>query len=446
MHLHQFNHRCYIFGLTKIAIILVSLIITSFPSNINADNKQPQDLYNILGVPRTATKQEIKSAYRRKALDTHPDKHPEENKEEAAEAFRQVVHAFEVLSDDATRRQYDRTGQAGSAEQPRGQQQQQHQWNGGRTWTFTWNSGRAYYQKPKLKDRFDVKEAQSRLLHIVSLEQLETVIVDENDGTLERNIVICFCPAPLETHVMDEMVYPWPFAAMSSQGIWWEDLLQATLVRFHRSNDLTKHFNIPSGDQMKAPIFVFGKRGQRFDDPSTWTRMQTVKRTDYDSWMWRQLQVEIEFVNNHDHAVEVYWLHDKSGKLKVTLNPGESAFHTTMMAHEWWVRDIRTDSRADSPGRWKLSDSTCLQRWKIVSGTKKKYKIPLRKCFDLSGHCAYWKQTNQCKANPKFMEEECPLTCGHCESDYREDDNDNEEEEHESTNQDEHAHNGNEEL
>jgi hypothetical protein len=87
MHLHRFNHRCYIFGLTKIAIILVSLIITSFPSNINADNKQPQDLYNILGVPRTATKQEIKSAYRRKALDTHPDKHPEENKRRKQKPF-----------------------------------------------------------------------------------------------------------------------------------------------------------------------------------------------------------------------------------------------------------------------------------------------------------------------------------------------------------------------
>jgi hypothetical protein len=90
-----------------------------------------------------------------------------------------------------------------------------------------------------------VKEAQSRLLHIVSLEQLERVIVDENDGTLERNIVICFCPAPLETHVMDEMVYPWLFAAISSQGIWREDLLQATLVWFHRLNDLTNISTFP---------------------------------------------------------------------------------------------------------------------------------------------------------------------------------------------------------
>jgi hypothetical protein len=78
-----------------------------------------------------------------------------------------------------------------------------------------------------------------------------------------------------------------------------------------------KHFNIPSCDQLKAPIFVFGKLSQCFDDPSTCTCMQTVKWTDYDLWQWRQLQVEIECFNNHDHAVEVYWLHDRSGKLKV---------------------------------------------------------------------------------------------------------------------------------
>lgn len=178
---------------------------------------------------------------------------------------------------------------------------------------------------------------------------------------------------------------------------------------------------------MKAPIFVFGKRGQVFQDPSAWQRLQTSNRQEFDTWMWEQLQVNIQFVNHHDHAVEVYWLHGTSGKLKVTLNPGEKAKHTTMLAHEWWARDVRTDARPDSPGRWKLSDSTCLQKWKVVSDTKRQYNIPLRKCFDLSGHCGYWKQTNQCRANEEFMKEVCPLTCNHCESDRSDDDADEDE-------------------
>jgi curved DNA-binding protein CbpA len=293
-------------------VALLSLIVwSSFPPATLAattSKQKSQDLYQILGISRQASTREIKQAYRRKALDTHPDKNKDVPPEEAAEAFRQVVHAFEILSDDASRKRYDRTGNADQAQQS--QQRQQAQWSqqGSTSWTFSWTSGGSrwsHHQRPKLKDRFDVKEAQSRILHIVSLAQLETVIVDENNGTLERNILICFCPVPVEKHVMEEMVYPWPFAAKSSQGIWWEDLLQTTMVRFHRSNDLTKFFDIPYGDQMNEPVFIFGKRGQKFDDPSSWkSRLQTRRREIFDKWMWQQLQVEIEFVNEHDHPVE----------------------------------------------------------------------------------------------------------------------------------------------
>jgi DnaJ domain len=214
MKLHR-KLRSFFCATTFLTVILVSRVVVwsslSSPA-FAADNNKKQDLYQILGVSRQATTREIKQAYRRKALDTHPDKNKNVPPEEAAEAFRQVVHAFEVLSDDASRKRYDRTGNADQAQQQQ-QQQQQAQWN------FRWTTySNSRWQRPKLKDRFDVKQAQSRILHIVSLEQLETIIVDEKDGTLERNLLICFCPAPLENHVMDEMVYPWPFAAMSSQG------------------------------------------------------------------------------------------------------------------------------------------------------------------------------------------------------------------------------------
>ena len=56
-----------------------------------------EDLYKILGLQKNASTKEIKSAYRRKAMDTHPDKRGKDvSAEEAAEAFRRVVHAFEV--------------------------------------------------------------------------------------------------------------------------------------------------------------------------------------------------------------------------------------------------------------------------------------------------------------------------------------------------------------
>jgi len=70
-----------------------------------------RDFYEILGVSRTATDQEIKSAYRRLAVKYHPDKNP--NDSAAEEKFKEAAEAYSVLSDGEQRRRYDRFGHAG---------------------------------------------------------------------------------------------------------------------------------------------------------------------------------------------------------------------------------------------------------------------------------------------------------------------------------------------
>ena len=69
-----------------------------------------RDYYELLGVPRDADEQTIKKAFRRLARQLHPDvsEHPE-----AAERFREVTEAYEVLSSSETRALYDRYGHAG---------------------------------------------------------------------------------------------------------------------------------------------------------------------------------------------------------------------------------------------------------------------------------------------------------------------------------------------
>lgn len=64
------------------------------------------DPYDILGVPQSATPSEIKSAYRRRARETHPDI----SKATDADAFQSVVRAYGVLSDPAKRKRFDETG------------------------------------------------------------------------------------------------------------------------------------------------------------------------------------------------------------------------------------------------------------------------------------------------------------------------------------------------
>ena len=64
------------------------------------------DPYQALGVSRTASPEEIKSAYRRKAKELHPDLHPGDTAK--AEAFKRASSAFELLSDKTTRARFDR--------------------------------------------------------------------------------------------------------------------------------------------------------------------------------------------------------------------------------------------------------------------------------------------------------------------------------------------------
>src|ERR1700716_3541176 len=75
-------------------------------------NSQQRDYYEVLGVARTATVEEIKAAYRKCALKWHPDRHPED-KADAEVKFRESAEAYSVLSDAEKRQVYDTYGHAG---------------------------------------------------------------------------------------------------------------------------------------------------------------------------------------------------------------------------------------------------------------------------------------------------------------------------------------------
>lgn len=70
-----------------------------------------QDYYEVLGVARGADANDIKKAYRKMALQYHPDKNPGDNKSE--EQFKLVSEAYEILKDPEKRRRYDQFGRAG---------------------------------------------------------------------------------------------------------------------------------------------------------------------------------------------------------------------------------------------------------------------------------------------------------------------------------------------
>lgn len=69
------------------------------------------DYYDVLGVSRSASPDDIKKAYRKLALRWHPDKNPD-NKEEAEKKFKEIAEAYEVLSDKSKRDAYNRYGRS----------------------------------------------------------------------------------------------------------------------------------------------------------------------------------------------------------------------------------------------------------------------------------------------------------------------------------------------
>jgi molecular chaperone DnaJ len=73
--------------------------------------EQEQDYYEILGVRRDATPEEIKKAYRKLALKYHPDKNP--GNKEAEARFKEIANAYSVLSDSEKRKAYDARGREG---------------------------------------------------------------------------------------------------------------------------------------------------------------------------------------------------------------------------------------------------------------------------------------------------------------------------------------------
>jgi len=73
---------------------------------------QTKDYYAVLGVPASATQDEIKKQYRKLAAKHHPDKNPNDPK--AAERFKEISEAYQVLGDADKRKHYDQMRQLGA--------------------------------------------------------------------------------------------------------------------------------------------------------------------------------------------------------------------------------------------------------------------------------------------------------------------------------------------
>jgi len=97
----------------KISYLLLSILFLHFSTSSAGKN-----YYDILELPKDCTQNDIKKAYRKLALKYHPDRN-KGNEKESSERFREVGNAYEVLSNENSRRDYDRSLRYGTEYDPR---------------------------------------------------------------------------------------------------------------------------------------------------------------------------------------------------------------------------------------------------------------------------------------------------------------------------------------
>ncbi len=119
------------------------------------------DYYDVLGISKNASADEIKKAYRKQALEWHPDRH-KENKEAAEKRFKEINEAYQVLSDTQKRSAYDQYGHA--AFTPGGASPEGNPFagfgGGGGPFTYTYTSGgESPFGNMGFGDPFDIFES-----------------------------------------------------------------------------------------------------------------------------------------------------------------------------------------------------------------------------------------------------------------------------------------------
>ena len=131
--------------------------------------------YDILGIPKTASEKEVRQAYRRLARRYHPDLNPDDP--EAAEQFKRITEAYEVLSDPEKREKYDRYGENWKhaeemekrwrearrrAREAAKEEEEFFRRPGGFTWTYRPGGGRERSRRPRVN--FDIFEGLEDIL------------------------------------------------------------------------------------------------------------------------------------------------------------------------------------------------------------------------------------------------------------------------------------------
>jgi hypothetical protein len=326
--------------------------------------------YEVLGVKKTANKQDIKKAYRQKAKDTHPDKNPELDAETAAVQFREIAEAYEILSDPTSRSEFDRTGKTDAernAERSR-QRSESASRRQQRGWSFNnfWNFNQRDQQKGIRYHRYfydwqtrrSILSSQSHVLTVTGVQQLEDIALDDDTGLTERYVLLALYDSRIEKceELMNFYVmYPWPFAGMAREGdqsMWWDETVIATKVDLadetEGSRQIQDLFGVsfdpkdPKARQ-RCPTVAFIPRKAKLSEFELWTPEADIasngqQGTDFRAFVWQRLKMTVKITNRTPWTLKQWWLDGYRGVTLEDIAPEKSYSVNTFLSHAFVYR------------------------------------------------------------------------------------------------------------
>lgn len=385
-----------------------------------------EDLYTLLGVSRSATSSEIKAAYRVKARETHPDKNLNDP-EGAAKEFRKIVSAFEVLSDDSSKRHYDATGSSDSRQNSDAHSRSgssAHQWfdNFARQYFYQAQDRQQYHRflhDPYLRSQ--IRSCQSRVIRFHSIQQLESIVLDDKQ-VIDRYVLLAFVtPTASCRHELDNiLLYPFPFAGYSAwesqQSVYWDEILIVGLVDVNDpdSAGILDLFDIPKDTRCGSVLLL--PRGvsivsQKHKKPIHFDTNEAFKE-----YVWPALKIKVRFVNRSPWPLDFWWIDGARGVKQPVLEVGGSYETDTFLSHTFVFRPSFVEGNA------LTNESSLLWFTATVKDDNSVVEV-LPRCFDKSGECKRWAGEGFCggspsspyvRQNPSFerwVQQNCLVSC-----------------------------------
>ena len=376
-------------------------------------------LYERLGLAKGASVKEIKKAYHLAALKSHPDKVDggPAAKEKAAEEFKAVSQAYEVLSNAELRRSYDATGRVpddkayNAAQKQRPDGEDEYGYEGG-------SSSSGYQQRYSQRgyrfysnyDEFAVKLAIGRARRVRSLSALKALLQDPNGRPVKVGLVGFYAAGDADS--LKRLRSPYPFAGWSDPhqgaGFWWEDAIQTCLVSVGTTNlesELLRHFGITGATKLPVVAWVKKDAALTYDDVS----MAGFVHETFVSWVYERLHASVKIVNDDFRDAKIWWISGGSAKeMGVAKARGGTFEHSTFLSHKWVAWPVAAE------GRVLGVDS--LQGSLTIENLGELHTLHVKpKCLDKNGHCGQWKGLGECEKNAGYMAAACARSCGGCD-------------------------------